>query len=132
MKAWFILLDGNISVPVYCDDAPASEYGNYLLLRIESDSDTPNNHAWFNNPVLITEIVTKFETRVNYELAGEIDNEVSGLLFPGNVPNHALPAQAGIQITSVQRRDATYLPEDDGTFRYKRLVTRNIHRVIQL
>lgn len=132
LKAWHTLLNGNITVPVYRTDAPATEAGNYVLLRIESDTDTPNNHKFINNPVLITEVVTKFQTMIDDGLAGEIDEEICGLLFPGSVAQHALPAQDDIQITSVQRRDATYLPEDDGTNRFLRLITRNVHRVEQL
>lgn len=132
LKAWYELLNGNISVPVYRIDAPATETGNYVLLRVESDTNTPNNHKWIDNPVIITEVVTKFQTMINASLAGDIDSEIAELLFPELPGQHALPAQDDIQIVSVQRRDATYLPEDDGTNRYHRLITRNVHRVGQL
>jgi len=132
LKAWYELLDGNTSVPVYRVDAPITETGNYILLRIESDSDTPNNQKFISNPVIITEVVTKFSTMIDDSIAGEIDEEIGELLFPTTVAQQALPTQADIQITSVQRRDATYLQEDDGTYRYHRLITRNVHRVEQL
>ena len=132
LKAWFELFDGNTSVPVYRVDAPIAETGNYILLRIESDSDTPNNQKFISNPVIITEVVTRFSTMIDDSIAGEIDEEIGELLFPTTVAQQALPAQADIQITSVQRRDATYLQEDDGTNRYYRLITRNVHRVEQL
>lgn len=131
LKAWFELLDGNLSVPVYRTDAPATYEGNYVIIRIESDSDTPNNHKWRSNPVLITEVVTKYKTMINDAEAGEIDEEI-GLLLYDSPAQHNLPAQDDIQITSVQRRDAQYLPEDDGTTRINRLITRNVHRVEQL
>jgi len=132
LKAWFELLDGNLSVPVYRYDAPATETGNYVLLRIESDSDDSNNQRFVSTPVVITEVITKFSTMINDSLAGEIDEEIGELLYPTTPGHHALPMQDDIQIVSVTRRDATYLPEDDGTNRYLRLVTRNVHRVEQL
>lgn len=131
LEAWYRLLNANISVPVYRMDAPASETGNYVLLRVESDTDTPNNHKFISNPVVITEVVTKFEIMINDSLAGEIDEEIAELVLP-TPAQHNLPTIDDIQITSVQRRDATYLPEDDGTNRYLRLITRNVHRVEQL
>jgi hypothetical protein len=131
-KAWYELLNGNTSVPVYGGDVPITETGNHILLRIESDSDTPNNQKFISNPVIITEVVTRFSTMIDDSIAGEIDEEIGELLFPTTVAQHALPAQADIHITSVQRRDATYLQEDDGTYRYYRLITRNVHRVEQL
>jgi len=131
LKAWYELLNGNTTVPVYRVDAPANENGNYILLRIESDSDTPNNQKWISNPVIITEVVTKFVTIIDDSVAGEIDEEIGQLLY-SSPAQHNLPPQDDIQITSVQRRDSTYISEDDGTYRYHRLITRNVHRVEQL
>ena len=132
LKAWFELLDGNLSVPVYRYDAPATETGNYVLLRVESDSDDSNNQRFVSTPVVITEVITKFSTMINDSLAGEIDEEIGELLYPTTPAHHTLPIQAENQTISFTRQDATYLPEDDGTNRYLRLVTRNVHRVEQL
>ena len=132
MKAWYELLNENLSVPVYRVDAPASEDGNYVLLRVESDSDTPYNSKAVSNPVIISEVVTKFSVMIDDTIAGEIDEEIAELLYPVDVAHHALPVQPDIQITSVQRRDSTYIQEDDGTHRYHRLIVRNVHRVEQL
>jgi len=132
LNSWFELLNGNLSVPVYRYDAPAIETGNYVLLRTESDADDSNNQKFVSIPVVITEVVTKFSTMINDSLAVEIDEEIGELLYPTTPAHHALPAQDDIQIVSVTRRDATYLPEDDGANRYLRLVTRNVHRVEQL
>lgn len=131
MKAWYTMLNGFISVPVYRVDAPASEEGNYVLLRVESESDNSNNSKFVTNPVIITEVVTKYKVAIKDGDAADIDTEIAQLLFP-TVGQLGLPSQAGIQITEVQRLNATYIPEDDGTFRYNRLVTRNRHRVVQL
>lgn len=131
MKAWYELLNGNLTVPVYRVDAPASQEGNYVLLRVESESNRTNNSRFVTNPVVITEVVTKFAAAIDDGVAGDIDSEIADLLFP-LVGQHSLPPQDDIQITDVIRANATYLPEDDGTFRYHRLITRNLHRVVQL
>lgn len=131
LTAWYELLNGNISVPVYRVDAPPTEEGHYVILRAESSTPTLNNHKFVTNPVIITEVVTKFATRIDDSVANDIDNEISELLLP-TASTHALPQQDDIQITSVIRQDQTYLPEDDGTFRYHTLITRNVHRVEQL
>ena len=130
LNAWYELLSGNISVPVYRTDAPPTEEGNFVLLRVESDTDNSNNQKFVTNPVIITEVITKFSVRIDDGLAIEIDNEIGELVKPTSATN-ALPVQAGIQIVDVRRENATYLPEDDGTFRYNRIITRNIHRVLQ-
>ena len=132
LNSWFQMLDGETSVPVYRMDTPATETGNYILLRIESKADSSNNQKFVSEVVIITEVVTKFATMINDSLAGEIDEEIGELLYPTTPAHHALPAQSDIQIVSVIRRDATYLPEDDGTNRYLRLITRNVHRIEQL
>lgn len=131
LKAWFELLNEEISVPVYRTDAPPEENGNYVLLRMESSTDRRNNHFNVTNPVLITEIVTKYANRINDAEVFEIDSEI-GTLLSSAAATHNLPEQEGIQIVSVIRQNETVIPEDDGTHRYNRLITRNIHRVVQL
>ena len=132
VKAWYELLNGNLSVPVYRTDASATEAGNYVLLRVESDTDASNNQKFVSTPVVISEVVTKFSIMIDDSLAPDIDSEIADLLFPTTPGLHALPAQDDISISYVERRDITYLPEDDGTNRYLRLITRNVHRVEQL
>jgi len=131
LKAWYALLSGNISVPVYRTDAPSTETGHYVLLRVESDLERSNNHSFVTAPVIITEVVTKFKASINDGLAIDIDNEIGSMLKskPGT---HNLPAQDDIEIVDVRRTNATYINEDDGTHRYHRLITRNLHRVVQL
>lgn len=134
MNAWYDLLNGRLTngIEVFRVDAPPGYMKNYVLLRQESNTDArPNNHHFVSNPVIITEVVTRFSTRIDDGVVDEIDNEISLLLY-SNPATHNLPAQAGIGITFVRRQNATYLPEDDGTFRYMRLITRNVHRVEQL
>lgn len=131
MTAWYELLNGALSVPVYRVDAPPAEEGNYVLLRTESVIDNSNNQSFVTNPVIITEVITKFSVRIDDGLAVEIDSEI-GELLKTNSATHNLPAQPGIEIVDVRRQNALYLNEDDGTFRYNRIITRNIHRVLQL
>ena len=129
LKAWFELLNGKISVPVYRTDAPPDAI-NYVLLRAESETDKTNNAKFVTAPVIITEVVCLFNARIDDSLAPGIDDEIAGLLFSAPGKN-SLPIQSGIQISGVHRLNATYLPEDDGTFRIHRLITRNVHRVTQ-
>lgn len=132
MKAWYEMLSGFISVPVYRTDAPPTEEGNYVLLRVESDGDqNTNNQRYISNPVIITEVITRFKTRIDDGLAAEIDNEIT-LLLSSTPSTHNLPSQDGIGITRVRRTNATYISEDDGEERYLRLITRYTHRVEQL
>jgi hypothetical protein len=132
LKAWYEMLNNQLSVPVFRTDAPAEQEGNYVIIRIESDSsNNTNNQRFISNPVVITDVVTKFKTEIDDGLAVDIDNEIS-LLLHSTPATHNLPSQDGIGITRVRRESATYLPEDDGTFRYMRIVTRNTHRVEQL
>lgn len=137
LKAWFELLNGNVivnsvTIPIYRTDAPATEEGNYIIIRVESETDNSNNQKFVTNPIIITEIVTKFRTIIDDGLSAEIDSEIGNLLFPTVPGVHALPQQDDIEISQVIRQSSTYLPEDDGTFRYHRLITRNYHRVVQL
>lgn len=131
MNAWVALLDGVISVPVYRVDAPNDESGNYVLLRVESETGKFNNATHVTQPVIITEVITKFETIIDDTVAAEIDDEIAQLLYQGSPGAHNLPQQAGIQIVEVKRQNATYFGEDDGTYKYHRLATRNVCRVLQ-
>lgn len=131
MNSWYQLLNGNISVPVCRTDAPSDYDGHYVIIRVESDNDRSNNQAFVTTPVIITEVVTKFGTRIDDGLAIEIDSEI-GVLLKTKTGTHNLPAQGDIEIVEVRRSSATYINEDDGTNRYHRLITRNLHRVVQL
>lgn len=131
LNSWYQLLNGNVNVPVYRVDAPASAT-DYVIIRVESESDASNNSRDVTNPVIITEVVTRFDPSelINDSAAHDIDGMIAGLLFP-TVGKHNLQAQSGIQITSVRRTDATILSEDDGSYRYYRVITRNLHRILQ-
>lgn len=130
MSAWYNALNGVISVPVYRTDADPTDEGNYVLLRFESETEDSNNANFVTLPVIITEVVTKFSTRIDDGLAADIDTEIGQAIFirPGVT---ALGQIEGIQISDIRRSNATEIQEDDGTNRYLRLITRNIHRVVQ-
>lgn len=133
MAAWYQMLNGNISVPVYRVDAPPEERGNYVLLRVESETESSNNHQHVTKPVLITEVVTRDHVRIDDSVAADIDGEISGLLYgPGGPSDIQLPQQDDIQFSEVRRSNATYIQEDDGRYRYYTIATRNVHRVVQL
>jgi hypothetical protein len=130
LASWYQLLHGVISVPVYRTDAP-NHIRQYVLLRFESDTDGSNNQEFVTNPVVITEIVVKFTTAIDDGRAIEIDNEI-GVTLKSKPGTHNLPPQLDIQIVDVRRSNATYINEDDGTDRIHRLITRNLHKVVQL
>ncbi len=130
MNAWYQMLNGQISVPVYRVDAPPDYEGHYVLLRYESSTYDNNNRDFVDLPVIITEVVTKFPTRIDDGLSADIDDEIAQLLMP-SIGHSGLPPQEGIHIVDVRRLNATEIQEDDGTFRYLTLATRNVHRVVQ-
>lgn len=131
LKAWYELLSGNISVPVYMIDAPASEEGDYVLVRPESGTKIPNAHAYRSQPVIIVEIVTRNKTMIDYTTAGDIDTGIGQLVYD-DPATHNLPAQDDIQISRCEKGDQTYLPEDDGTNKHNRIITRWLHVVEEL
>lgn len=125
LNNWFDKLNGNISVPVYRTNVPAEERGNYVLLRMESDTYRGNNHSFVTRPVLIYEVVTRFQMAIDDGLANEIDDEVVQIMF-------TKPGASSIQqITEMRRESATYIDEDDGDEKYYRLAVRVSHRFSQ-
>lgn len=131
MNAWYSLLNGNVNVPVYRVDAPP-DATDYVVIRPESNSDRSNNSKFGTSEVIITEVVTRFDSAelINDTAAHDIDSLIANLVLP-TPSNHALPVQGGIQVVSIKRQDQQTIPEDDGVNRYYRVITRNIHRVTQ-
>ena len=130
LAAWYALLNGVLPIPVYRTDAPPDAPDQYVLIRMESSTDKRNNQSNVTNPVLITEIVTKFDVRIDDEQVFFYDTLI-GQALSSNPATHNLPPQLGIQIVTVVRRDQTVIPEDDGSRRINRLITRNVHRVLE-
>lgn len=137
MDSWYALLNGNLSIdgttiPVYRVDAPSDAPSFYVVIRPESSTDVSNNHSFVTNPVIISEVVTKFPSGelIRDDIAARIDSLIANLISP-TPSSIGLSAQSGIQIVSVKRSEETYLPEDDGSNRYYRIITRNTMRVKQ-
>lgn len=129
-KAWMELLKGNISVPVYPTNALPSEDGNYVLIRKESQSQQPVKSRMWDHPIIIIEIVTKFQKIIDDSVAGAIDNEIRNLWAAPYTSN--LPAQSGIDICNVMEDSKTFIDEYDGSHYYYRIITRFRHDIIQL
>ena len=131
LNAWYQLLNGNISLPVYRTDAPP-DATDYVLLRTESSSDRSNNTRFGNELVIITEVVTRFGSGeiINETAAHQVNSEIGQLVLP-TPSKHNLPPQGGIQVVTIKRQNKQAFPEDDGSNRYYRVITRNIHRVYQ-
>jgi hypothetical protein len=131
MTAWYSLLSGNVNVPVYRVDVPG-DATDYVIIRPESDSDRSNNTQFHSNAVIVTEVVTRFGSGelINDSAAHDIDGLIANLVLP-NTSTHSLPVQAGIQVISIKRQNIQTVAEDDGQYRYYRVITRNIHRIRQ-
>ena len=109
-----------LAFPVYIDSVPDDEDGNYIELRVESESEVDRNDkkSWLKEVIVIADIVTVFDTMVNPDIANGIDNEIGVLLCTTPFSGHNLTAQTGMQINRLQIDDATYLQEDDGTKKF--------------
>jgi len=129
MKAWYELLSGNISVPVYRTSAPLDEKGNYVLIRFESENEDHIKLGIWQRMVVIIDIVTRFKNTVTDESANIIDGEISGLYR--SLTGNNLPEQSGIQISNVYRESVRGLQEYDGAEYYYRLVARYSQSIFQ-
>ena len=122
--AWYNLLDGNVTLPVYRTNAPITEDGHYVLLRKEGGGFDWNKNAFFRRFTLIVEIVTKFQVIINDKLVDDIDQIIRGLVFNS-------PASNNLNVAGLIKVDPgtpTYLDEDDGTNKYYRKITRFTHQ----
>jgi len=131
MNSWQELLDGVISVPVFIEDSVPEEYsGNYVELRVESETEDDTKHSFRSDLVIITDIVTRFSVSPNRSVASGIDNEIKALIK--SVPGlNNLVAQSGIQILHVVPSDASFLQEYSTGVIYYRKIVRYTHRIIQ-
>jgi hypothetical protein len=131
LKAWFEMLDGVVSKPVYRTDADSAETGHYFLIRIESNTTRNTNSSFVNNPVVIIEAITRFENKIDDAVACDMMIEVDQLIFPDPSRN-GLPVQTGMQVVKVTKQTETVLAEDNGSFpKINRIVARYLHTVLQ-
>jgi len=109
VTAWYNLLDGAISVPVYKERAPNDVTGNYVIIRGESHTQQRNKHAFMSTVVVIVEVVTEHAVTINSQPVNSIDSEITELVFP--TPNtHAIATDFAINTITLQT--ASYIQED--------------------
>lgn len=131
LDSWMSLLDGVISVPVYKEDVPESETGNYVVVREEGETADNNKKTFNDNSIVIVDIVTRFRNNINRSVADGIYNEIVGLVFDSPT-EHNLPDQNGIQILNVFRENTpASLQEDNGSEKWFRIILRFNHRIHQ-
>jgi hypothetical protein len=120
--AFYNLIDG-ISVPVYKESVPIGEDGNHVIIRAESQTTTKNNSGFFTDAVILTEVVTVFETIVDRSVVDSIDNEITELLMP--TPNtYGINSTDNHQVTNIQLQTSSYLHDSDGVKRYYSKISR--------
>lgn len=136
LKAWYELLNGTViyngyTFPVYRTDVDSAESGHYLLLRLESMTSNNTNSSFFTRPVVILEIITVFDNKIDDSVVFDVQSLVDQLLFP-DPSHHALPVQTGFQVVKVTKDTETVLTEDNGaTPKINRLISRYAHSVLQ-
>lgn len=125
VNSYWELLNGSLSVPVYIESVPESETGNYVLLRVEGETNVDENaKTWIKEIVVILDIVTVFDNMIDTSVVDDIDAEIGVLLAATPYSGHNLAAQTGMQINRVTDESSEYLQEDDGTYKYYRKITR--------
>jgi len=130
VNSWWDLMNGSLSVPVYIESVPEAEDGNYVLLRAEGETNVDeNSKSWIKEVVLITDVVTVFDSMIDTSIADDIDNEIGVLLATTPYHGHNLGSQPGMQINRVTDETSNYLQEDDGTKKYYRKITRYNHLI---
>lgn len=134
IDSWYELLSGNLTfssreVKVYPEEADNDDEFHHVLIRAESETDNSNKSTFVTMPVIIIEIVTKFDGLINRSVVNNIDGQIRELLFPTR--KCALPPLEDLQITNVEIQSSNYLNDDDGVKRIYRKITRFIHRITQ-
>lgn len=129
MTAWVELLDGSISVPVYDTSVPDTHSGNYVVLRLESETEQPISSRYWTKPVMVVDIITVFQTVIDPKIARGIANEIAGLV--GVMEGVSLPEQTGMQIGNVYKVSTIPIEEFDGSKYYYRIVARYKHDINQ-
>lgn len=131
MNSWQELLDGVISVPVFIEGSVPEEYeGNYVELRVESETEDDTKHSFREDLVIITDIVTRFNVSPNRSVASGIDTEIKTLVRP-TAQSHGLLKPDGVQILGVIASDAAFLQEYSTGVIYYRKIVRYTHKIVQ-
>ena len=135
-NSWYSLLSGGIMIDsvilnVYKEDVPEEETNHYVLIRAEGETDTSNKRSFRTESVVIVDIVTTFENNVDSSVVDSIDNQIQALVFNGP-PLNNLSVQSGMQILNVKAETTSYLPQEDGTKKFYRKVSRYRHTIFQI
>jgi len=125
-QAYYDALSGNISVNVYKEDVPMSEAESYVLIRLESESDSSHKSGFVTNPIVITDVVGVFTNSIDPDTVEDIDDEVRGILL-SDVNSRLLVDS--IDITCIKPVGSEFISEDDGEKKYYRKVTRWQQRI---
>ena len=135
--AWFDKLDGAITisgnpVKIFREDADGNAGNYYVIIRAESSTDESTADAHFTRPIIITHIVTKFsgQTGIKDDILESIDEQIKELVIPVQ-NNDGLTDPSGFQILNVSPQSESYLPEDDGQYKYFQKIVRWEHLITQ-
>jgi len=136
--SWNSLLNGSLSyqgktVNVYNPDAPedldpsATVSEHYVIVRAESETEVSNKKTYAMNSIVVVDIVTVFQNKINRTVAEDIYGQIVGLVFskPGR---NSLAAQTGIQILEV-RVEGTFYRDEAGDQKIRRKIVRFSHRI---
>lgn len=128
-QAYYDALSGVISVPVYKEDVPESEVGNHVVLRLEGDSDDSNKSSFNNVTTMLVDICTVGVNSIDPDTVEDIDGEIRAILLP---TQGAILLADTIRVLVLRPESSNYVPEDDGTKRYYRKVTRWTQKISHL
>lgn len=124
-RAYYELLNGNISVPVYSDiQALGDTESTYVLLSSQTSNSSNRMCGWASTDTMLLDIVYKAEGRSNKQTVDAIANEIFSLLLP-SPGNNNLPAQPGIEIYNITVVSDNYVPISMGDRKQitRRLIT---------
>lgn len=79
LTAWYNLLNGHLSVPVYKTSSDSDE--NHVLLRFESESNQMNHSAYLRDIIIICEVITFHRNTVETKTAWEILEDIHALVY---------------------------------------------------
>lgn len=131
-QAYYAALNGNVpNASIYKEDAPIQQSGNYIVVRVESQTDDSTNHCFTHLPVVILDIVTPHNDYIDPDIVEAIDEAVQSILKP-TVENVLDLSANGLQHVYLKPGEPTYLSEDDGTKRYYRKITRYFNRITEI
>lgn len=128
LQAWYNMLNGVLSVPVYKYDIPEAVETNYVLLRVESGTGQSNKRSNVDDVVIITDVVTRFQNNADSSVCEGIDAAIFALALP-TPQGGGLVNPSGMQILNVKRENFDYIEESDQDIIFFRKISRYAHRI---